>query len=57
MHIALKNVTRLHCAIGKKSFDFYLVMAIAGHCGLYLETNSAVLPEVVIQMMAAALMW
>jgi hypothetical protein len=32
-------------------------MATVGHCGLYLETNSAVLPEVVIVMIAAAPMW
>ena len=35
----------------------YLVIAIAGHWGLYFETNSAVFPEVVIQMIAAAPMW
>jgi hypothetical protein len=30
---------------------------MVGHCGLYFEMNSMVLPVVVTQMMAAAPMW
>ena len=35
-------------------FYRYLVMATVGHWGLYLEMYSAVLPDVVTQMMAKA---
>lgn len=44
-------------SLGLQQKHAYLVTATVGHCDLYLDRNSAVLPEVVMQMIPAAPMW